>query len=110
MLLITKVGSPTLLGLTALPALGACGGAFALGFLAFGFLAGAALLELAGLAAGAESGRIGRGEDGRAIGLARGFSIVFRGAGAELLRSLRAEMGWKRPDGFPHAYYNSAKR
>ena len=81
MLLITKVGSPTLLGLTALPALGACGGAFALGFLAFGFLAGAALLELAGLAAGAESGRIGRGEDGLAIGLARGFSIVFRGAG-----------------------------
>ena len=100
MLLITKVGSPTLLGLTALPALGACGGAFALGFLAFGFLAGAALLELAGLAAGAESGRIGRGEDGRAIGLARGFSIVFRGAGAELWRSLRAEMGRKRPDGF----------
>ena len=81
MLLITKVGSATLLGLTALPALGACGGTFALGFLAFGFLAGAALLELAGLAAGAESGRIGRGEDGRAIGLARGFSIAFRGSG-----------------------------
>ena len=78
MLLITKVGSATLRGFTAPPAPGACGGAFALGFLAFGFLAGVALLELAGLATGAESGRIGRGEDGRAIGLARGFSIVTR--------------------------------
>ena len=75
MLLITKVGSPTL-GLRA-PALGACGGAF--GFLAFGFLAVAALLELAGLAAGAESGRIGRGEAGRAIGLAVGLVDMDKG-------------------------------
>ena len=112
MLLITKVGSPTLLGLTALPALGACGGAFALGFLAFGFLAGAALLELAGLAAGAESGRIGRGEDGRAIGLARGFSIVFRGACAELNAvGGPFELRWGGRDRTAsNLYYYSAKR
>ena len=110
MLLITKVGSPTLLGLTALPALGACGGAFALGFLAFGFLAGAALLELAGLAAGAESGRIGRGEDGRAIGLARGFSIVFRGERAQSCCG-PFELRWGGRDRTASAlYYYSAKR
>ena len=113
MLLITKVGSPTLLGLTALPALGACGGAFALGFFAFGFLAGAALLDLAGLAAGAESGRIGRGEDGRAIGLARGFSIVVQGGvGGGLLRttlgatlSFAVPGGWGGRDGTQNKFF-----
>ena len=71
MLLITKVGSPTV-GLRA-PVLGACGGAF--GFLAFGFftdLSALLELELAGLAAVAESGRTARGEAGLAMGLARG--------------------------------------
>ena len=82
MLLITKVGSPSL-GLRA-SALGACGGAF--GFLGFSFLTVlSALLELAGLAAGAESGRAGRGEEGRAIGFARGLSeelMMLPGSGA----------------------------
>ena len=75
MLLITTVGSPTV-GLSAAAAApGAWGGAF--GFLAFGFFSFlSAELELAGLALGAESGRKARGDEGRAIGLARGVDDI----------------------------------